>query len=71
MSECDYSGGSLRRRRPTYFVLRTYVLRTTWTFDIFIFFSKTAARITFKFGVEVPQVNVYQVSSNRGATPIF
>jgi len=31
------------------------------TFHIFDFFSKTAAQISFKFGGEVPQVDVYQV----------
>ena len=41
------------------------------TFHIFIFFSQTAAWIPFKFCVEVPQGEFYQVCSNRGATPIF
>ena len=46
-------------------------LSSSLTFHIFIFFSQTAARIPFKFCVEVPQGEFYQVCSNRGATPIF
>ena len=63
--ECDYRDDSVRRRRRCRRIrcrIRCRCRRRRRElFHIFDFFSKTAAGISFKFGVEVPQVDVYQV----------